>query len=842
MSGPFGSSQWMYSSGFYDHEISNSLRFNNDDSAALGRTPGSAGNRDVWTWSCWVKLASLQNQYLLSAYAAANDAGFFGITFRDTGSIRIQGWNTIYRETNALFRDFSSWYHIVVAVDTTDGTADDRIKLYVNGSQITDFATNNAYTQNDDTQINNTSQHYIGRFHSGEYLDGYMAEANFIDGSQLTPASFGKTKSNIWIPKDTSGLTFGTNGFRMEFLQTALSNDANGVGADTSGNNHHFAVSNFHTTDNVLDSPTNNFPVMSFGHPSSGNFTISEGNLKATKVGTGTFGLYSQSIMPLTGKWYFEVCITGRGTSDRTRVGIANYHSVTGTSTIQSSYSGVEVATSMSRLLITEETSVTEVDGFYTALSDDDIVRFAVDMDNGKLYVGVNGNWWNYNSSETGGNPASGNGYVTNSTTIFNGSPMTAYSGFSAGATTSSGQVFNFGQDSGFAGAVTAQGNTDGNGEGDFYYAPPSGFLAICTANLPDPAIDPSKGDTPDRYFNTVLWTGNGSDGRSITGVGFDPDFVWIKSRNLTTSHLLNDTVRGANKSIFSEAATAETPNNGGGYLSAFVSDGFSVTSGSSGDDAVNDGSDTYASWNWLAGTAFSNDASSTSVGTIDSEGQINTKAGFAIIKHTGTGSAGTLAHGLSQAPDTIWLKSRSDGEGWVSFWNTPGMGPTKFMGFNSTGAAADSDGEWNDTAPTSSLFTIGTQGRVNTNTKDYIAYLFHNIEGYSKVGSYAGNGNADGPFIFTGHRPSWVLIKRTDGAGTNWWIFDNKRSTFNVVNDGIIANGSDAEFANNSSLLIDFLSNGFKIRNTYADLNTNGADHVFIAFAEQPLKYSNAR
>ena len=280
---------------------------------------------------------------------------------------------------------------------------------------------------------------------------------------------------------------------------------------DVSGQGNHWTPNNLDYRDSLIDSPANNFAVMSSIHPSSSNFTISDGNLSIAKSGTGIFGLYSQSLMPTTGKWYFEACITGRGSNDRTRVGVANYNSVTGTSTIQSSYSGVEISTAAAdKIFIVQNGSTTEDDTFYTPLSDNDVVRFAVDMDNGRLYVGVNGNWWDYNTAETGGDPTSGSGYVTNSTTIFNGSPMTAYSGFSAGTTTSTGQTFNFGQDSTFSGARPAGGNTDANNIGDFAYAPPSGYLALCSDNLPEVTVGPNSAVKPIDQFETILYTGNG--------------------------------------------------------------------------------------------------------------------------------------------------------------------------------------------------------------------------------------------------------------------------------------------------------------------------------------------
>ena len=215
-----------------------------------------------------------------------------------------------------------------------------------------------------------------------------------------------------------------------------------------------------------------------------------------------------------------------------------------------------------------------------------------------------------------------------------------------------------------------------------------------------------------------------------------------------------------------------------------------------------------------------------------------NTDAGFSIVSYTGNGgSSATVGHGLTKAPDCIWLKHRTAGEGWVSFWNTPAMGPTKFLGFNSTGAAATSSGEWNDTAPTNTVFTIGNQGRVNTNTATYIAYCFHNVEGYCKVGQYRGNSNADGTTINCGFRPAWILIKSMN-SGTNWAIYDSKRLGYNVDNN-IQRIAAAAEQTDDD---IDLYSTGFKFRRSSTNFNNSSANFVYIAFAEQPFKYATGR
>jgi hypothetical protein len=835
MSGPFGATPWMYDhTDFYPLDINQSLKFNDDESQYLSWTPTAAGNRKTWTWSGWVKRGNISFfQALFASHSALNDAGYMYVGFNGDDTLSFATYSTFLISTTQVFRDTSSWYHFVFSFDATQATASNRLKLYVNGVEVTSFSDDNRSSiSNTNYAWNQADKHFI----SGRYvnnwaspIDGYLSDVHFIDGQALDPTSFGEFKESIWIPKVYNG-TYGTNGFHLEF--NSNTNDA-------SGNGNNWTANNISAHNYVTDSPTNNFAVMSSIHPSSSNFTISDGNLSLSKSGTGTFGLYSQSLMPTTGKWYFETCITGRGTSDRTRVGLANYNSVTGTSTIQSSYSGVEISTAVAdKVFIVENGSTTENDTFYTALSDNDVVRFAVDMDNGRLYIGVNGNWWNYNTSQTGGDPTSGSGYVTNSTTIFDGSPMTAYSGFSAGLTTSTGQTFNFGQDSTFSGATTAGGNTDGNGKGDFKHPVPNGFLALCTANLPTPSIV----DGSD-YFNTVLYTGTGAT-RSITGVGFQPDWVWIKSRDEgTTSYTGHNVVQDSVRGVGTDTAlvTNETYSEAGtGYsdaVTAFNSDGFSLGSR----NQVNYNTDAFVAWNWKAGgTAVSN-----TDGSITSQVSANVDAGFSIVSYTGTGVDGdTVGHGLTASePELVIIKGRTGaGYPWAVYGYPnnsafPNDGSVVYL--NDTAAMTDSTGS-ELSLGASTISFVDSGANINGSGQDYICYAFHSVEGYSKAGSYTGNGSTDGPFVYTGFKPAWILVKRSSGV-EHWKIFDSTRDTFNAVHSRIHADESNAEYSG-AGYETDFVANGFKIRTATSDYNTSGGTYIYLAFAENPFKYSNAR
>ena len=285
MSGPFGSSQWMYSSGFYSHTISNSLRLNDGDSPHLAITPGSAGNRRTFTWSAWIKLGDLANgtDQITLFDASSSSSEQHGIVYSGQ-QFYVFGYTSsfTYRKLlTAQHRDPSAWMNLVVAFDTTDGTAADRIKIYVNGTRQTDFSgTNTNPSQNYDTGFNNTVAHGLGGriYDTANYFDGYISEVNLIDGTALGPDSFGQTKDGIWIPKNTSGLTFGTNGFRLEFKQTGTSQNASGIGADTSGETNHLSVTNLVAGDVMADSPTNNFATFNpLNLPAAA--VLSEGNL-----------------------------------------------------------------------------------------------------------------------------------------------------------------------------------------------------------------------------------------------------------------------------------------------------------------------------------------------------------------------------------------------------------------------------------------------------------------------------------------------------------------------------------------------------------------------------------
>ena len=333
--------------------------------------------------------------------------------------------------------------------------------------------------------------------------------------------------------------------------------------------------------------------------------------------------------------------------------------------------------------------------------------------------------------------------------------------------------------------------------------------------------------DKPSVFMNTVLYTGNGGT-QSITGVGFQPDLVWGKSRSITEGNSLNDVVRGATKSILTNNNAAQETISG---VTSFNSDGFSLGSNAH----MNANSSSMVSWNWKAGTSFTNDASSTGIGSMDSAGSVNEEAGFAIVSYTGNETASTLKHGLSTVPQMIIIKGLISARDWVVGQHTQGW--TKSAYLNEANAFSNQT-HFNNTAPTSSVFTIegGSNSNVNTNNAAYISYIFSERQGYSKFGSYVGNGNANGPFVYTGFKPAFVMVKLSSGAD-DWQVLDNKRSPINIVGGYLRPNSSGATVSND---VIDFLSNGFKLRTSAGSWNPNGGTFIYMAFAENPFVASN--
>tara|TARA_R110000772_G_scaffold79136_1_gene169428 strand:- start:38 stop:2473 length:2436 start_codon:yes stop_codon:yes gene_type:complete len=810
----FSSDSWLSNpaSGFYPHTINQSLRFEDGDSPKLSKTYGSAGNRRLFTLSGWFKRGELGATNTF--YGAGSDgsnyfkAGFFN---DDTLYIEVasSGTNTLLLVTTQVFRDVSAWYHIQYVIDTAQSTDTNRIKIYVNGSQITSFSTATYYDQNDDFEFWTTDiEHQIGQATAASVAgyDGYIAELCYLDGTAALPASFGETKDGIWVPKNVSGLTFGTNGFHLDFANSSA------IGNDVSGKDNDYTVSGggsptLVASDIVLDSPTNNFATYNPLVRTGQTVTYAEGNLAVTASSAWSSNVWRQGSIGVTGgagggKYYFEFVSTLAGNGLVIGVGVQNSKATSTTAYTQGVVYYNTVVNSNG------SSSVTGI----TRNPANDVLRVAFDASNGKVWIGNSGGYFN------SGNPTNGSGEV-GTITNYDGSilvPITNRT--STGGT----HTFNFGQDSSFAGLKTSgsASASDANGQGDFFYAPPSGFLALCSANLPEPSIiDGSE------YFDTVLYTGNSGD-KAITSLLFQPDFVWGKSRSNDSNHRLHDSVRGPTKTISSNSLNDEETNG----LVSFDANGFTMDSGTNINQSI-----TYVAWNWLAGGS----ASLNENGTVDSQVSANPEAGFSIATYTGGAAAYTVGHGLTKPPEIIFTFNRTDNGGAHYVFTTAVDGTIDYLSLNASTAKINDD--FSMPAFTNTVFSLDNDYAMDAGD-NCVAYCFHSVEGFSKVGVYTGNGNADGTFIHTGFRPAWVMIKET-GASGFWMITDNKVYPTNDGNTrSLAANdvGSETTISNRGNE-VDFLSNGFKIRASTGDMGASNT-HIFLAFAEQPFKYSNAR
>ena len=1135
---------------FYDFPIEQSLRFNRADSTYLNRTASSPTLGTKATWSFWIKkcdvVSDTNGSYRTVFYCGTPNVDGFRIGFakysgnnhvlhisQDNGPSAAH----IFMRTEAALRDTSAWYNFVIRYDSTDATAADRIKVYINGelaSIQSSPRTNPSLNLIPKWQVSGTTLKIgKGRDDDNEHYDMYLADVNFIDGQALDATSFGETKSGIWIPKDTADLTFGTNGFRLQFGDTTeasgfntvtytgngTSQSVSGVGFSSSpdfvwikertSTSSHILVNSVigstkllssNTTDaeatdanKVASLDTDGFSIGSSGAVNQSSQTYvawcwdagsgspasnTDGSITSTVkantdygfsitsyTGNGTAGatvghglgvapdmiivksrdnardwrVYHSSLGsaytldlnttnavagPSTAYWnstdptssvfsigsvttvngsgedYISYCFaektgyskigtyTGTGAAGNSitlgfkpafllikETGNANsWELLDNTRNTSSPFdkrlfpndSGVEgTTTSLSYSdtgfeTLNGNTGINRSGGnyIYMAFADtrnaafwrdtsgqgndwqpnnlvfSDVVldgvtnnwatnngtmRANITQSEGNLkMVGVGGNYdnmastftfdvedadgWYWEYRSIGNDNDTTIGISTPQNVEFNQSDATnpfsnttacvSYNGVGTkkvagtnsaygdswtagdiiGVAVKAGSVYfykngtiqnsgtaaatgltgdyvaayaingtqsgtaNYGQDSTFAGLETAGGNADENGYGDFAYAPPSGYLSLCSANLPSGAINTLNDETPEDYFNTVLYSATAGVAGSVTGYGFAPDWLWTKARNTTQSHQLFDNVRGDNKIIYSNLTNAEA-DGGASYLT-LEADGFDYGTSTFS-------SNTYVGWGWKAnGSGVSNtDGSITSTVSVGATSQQNW---FSVVSYTGTlSSTGTasVGHGLSVRPKMVIYKSRNvtggDAGDW-SIWHDDLSSDNHILRFTT---AAESNKSGN--GDMSSLFTTTTFGTnwtsgLNVTGNNYIAYCFANAEGLCKAGSYIGNNSTDGTFVYTGFRPAYVILKRTDSTG-GWNIIDAERSPINPNDKRLEAQGSGAE-GTNSAYNLDFLSNGFKLKTTNAEWNASGGSYIFLAIAEQPFAFANAR
>ena len=894
-----GSPNPFFIAGKKAYEIERSLRFNDNDSAYLNFTPSGAGSNQM-TFSFWFKRANFTDGVIFSS-GQTNARGH--IQF-DSNKLAIMpfnstGANAICR-TDMLFRDPSAWYHVVISLNnTTYSNMSSTVNFYVNGNAVT-FTTSQANVPSGGIRLNNDQPKNIGQYRptDGNFFDGYLTEFNFIDGQVLDQSYFGETDpvTGQWNPKKYTG-GYGSNGFYLNFSDNS-GTTATTLGKDSSGNGNNFTPNNFSVSagsgnDSLEDTPTNNFCTLNVLTKNMGlnsNGTLSNGNLEW--IGTQDNDNIAATMAVKSGKWYYEATIV---TSNQLVVGWTTVEETTNyteNALIYYNSAGIRY----NNKTVVWDSVVTNPFSFTT----NDVIGFALDLTAYELKVYKNGT-------------------LGSTITLPTDKGDTWIPCCGDGSDTDGAVIFNFGQRA-------------------FAHTPPTGHKTLCSANLPEPTIK-----LPNQHFNTLIYTGNDSADRDITGVGFQPDWLWIKNRSQADWNMLQDSVRGANKNLYTNDTDNEQTDNANGHVNSFLADGFNVTAGASGN--VNENNENYVGWNWNAGDTdgktytvtvvsdsgnkyrfdgfgtsavtldlaeggtyifnypaahpfrFSTTAdgthgggseyttgvtvlSSTSIqivvaasapnlnyycsshsgmggaintnstlgssnfdGSVKSTVKANVTAGFSIVTYSGTGSSFTFGHGLGVAPKVVSVKSRTSGDHWRFYFTGITDNDNKYLGWNSniavtTGGTA----KWNG-APTSTVFGSSGDNSTGGSSKNYIAYCFSEVEGYSKAGVYTGNANTNGTFVFCGFRPAWVLLKKTSGTD-NWTIFDNKRDIDNPMHRRLRVNLGDAEVTTLSSSQdqIDFLSNGFKMRSTSNNHNGNGATNIFLAFAESPFKNARAR
>jgi hypothetical protein len=615
-----------------------------------------------------------------------------------------------------------------------------------------------------------------------------------LDGEKAGASSFGETNNDgVWVPIKYSG-SFGNNGYYM------TGETASALGDDFSGNSLDFTTVALATTDQMLDTPTLNKATLNVLNLHSTGSVLSDGNLTVTNSGTSGFWHRSYATQALSYKTYWEVHADNLGSLN---MGVSSLGNVPGG---VNNPAGNKAAGIQNNEAFVTGSYANESSGSRTfPISTGDYVMLAFDPARGALWMGTEGTWKDGTASSASSSTilaeieGSGTSYA-----IFTGIdaddaiPMIAQ----------------------YSTSVATSRFSSGDWEG----TAPTGYEELSTAFIATPTISDGS-----KYFQSTLYSGNGST-QSINQSGnstFQPDWVWIKNRDAADSHVLTDSPRGVTKILSTNNTDAETTD--ADTVTAFESDGFALGD----DDKVNTSSESYVAWQWHTQGAAGSSNTDGSINTTTTS--LNTTAGFSISTYTGTGSAATIGHGLGVTPSMIFVKKRDSGsdDAWV-VWHTKLPGANYYLNLNDSGAQDTSVNYWNNTLPTSSVFSVGASNGTNQSTKTFVAYCFAEIPGYSSIGSFTGNGNADGPFVFTGFKPAFIIFKVSTNAPTGWIMLDNKRDTFNAVNHVLQPNDNGAE--NSGGDFWDFLSNGFKVRSTWAAANGSGYTVTYIAFAEHPF------
>ena len=733
--------------------VGNSALFNTSN--YLSRTPSSTGNAKTATFSRWIKRNTTGYLNILFSAVVSGSNKFF-IVLNTDNQLELYNYSGAYDfqiETTRTFLDLSQWVHFYVAIDTSESTSADRIKVYINGVQETSFATASYPSLNFNMDFNTASvPNYLG-FGDAAGGDVYSAETAWVDGTIYAPSYFGQvdTSTNRWVPKALAGITFGTNGFYQDYA------DSDNLGDDESGNGNDFTNNN--TVVQSSDTPTVNFATLDPNKmgsglvPSNGNRTL---NAKASSAWAVIYG----TIPMRSGKWYWECHVLSAG-ADGVMYGVTNPNTAITHNTSAGdnyyNYSAYGTLYGPTAFKIGSWTTTTFTTG--------DKIGIAVDMDNGYIYFAKNNTW------------------------LMSSDPTTA---------TGTGAAYSIGHEPILFPIVNQYLGYGTNVQFDsslWSYSAPTGYLALSQDNMPE-------------------------------GESYQTAFSWIKNRDATDNHMLFDRVRGIYNDMHSNASSNQVTNVN--TLQRFLNGGVQVGS----DVEVNTANESYVAWNWYMETAGS--------GTSNTDGTINTTAtlvdtniGLSISQFTGTGSNATIGHGLGVVPQMYWVKGIDGGDHWYVYHaNNTAAPQTDALLLNGNGATFDDVTLWNDTAPTSSLISLGSSTGVNQSSKKYLAMAFGPSQ-FTSIGSYVGNGNANGSFVPTINslgiplKVQWVMIKRTDAANS-WQLTDTVRTPNNASSLILQAQLSNAELDNSD---MDNVTGGFKLRSTDNIFNSSGGTYVYLAF-----------
>ena len=796
------------------YSVDNSLRLNSGSTPYMSKTFAGAGNRKTWTFSCWLKLSRMKT-------GDGNYAGLFRqalhyVGFRQTAALGRSHFNLsgVFSAFGGgaltdLHRDPSAWYHFVFIFDTTQAVATNRIKFYVNNTLLT--LTTEGGTPpslNYDGPWLNNAAHELFRASSADayILDGYVAEVIVCDGTALPPSNFGETNTQgVWVPKKISGLTFGTNGFYLDFQSSG------DLGNDVSGNNNDWGLTNIDSTNQSTDTPTNNKITFNPLSNQRGGGTLTQGNTVYSGPGTRTMVPLTANI-PSTGKWAVAFSTDDVSTGNGWNFGItksnnSNFGDAAGSNEDVGASDGINMNPSGSVLYLWNYIAGSGIEPGQ-AITTSDEFWLAVDMATGKCFLGIyddsaSAMVWVAADAGLDGNPADGS---NPSATI---SDMIGSTDYTFAVAAKSPDL-----------TLIRSADLDGT--------IPTGYTYFeNVSDLPAPDVkDPSAS------FQIVTFLGNGADNREIDQTGnstFQPDL--LLTRATASSHPgFFDAARGVKKYLKASTADAEGTSSVNKDIDSFDSDGYTVSS-SQGID-TNTGSYTEVGWMWKAG----NSGASNTTGTINTTTTYSdATAGISISTYTGTGSAATIGHGLGVAPKLIMIKNRTAADSWkVYHEGVASDAQTDYLVLDTDVAAVDDATVWNDTAPTSTVFSIGTHTDVNTNTETYLAYVFAEVAGFSKFGVFTGNGNADGVYNVCGFQPAFIIVKPSSRAD-GWVMWDTTRDTSNLTDLYMTLDTNNAQFTG-TVRIIDITSNGFKMKGSHNSVNGSGDTYVYIAFAESPF------